>query len=202
MPTREPRRRLRGLSIWNAAAGWGDDLDRVRRDALLVVRTQLGDRRALAELVEHWHGPVWRFARRMLGGARTADDASQDAWFRALKALPRLREPERFAPWLYTIVRRAVIDHLAETYGAEQPVDDEPAVDDAVDVVLERTELAEGLALLPAVEREALILFHLQDMSIEECAQILQVPAGTVKSRLFRARRLLRDRLIERGYAS
>ena len=67
----------------------GDGLDRFRRDALLVVRTQLGDRRALAELVEHWHGPVWRYARRMLGGARSADDPSQDAWGWALKALPR-----------------------------------------------------------------------------------------------------------------
>ena len=88
-------------------------LDRVGRDALLVVRAQLGDRRALAERVEHWHGPVWRFARRMLNGARSADDASQDAWARALKALPRLREPDGLAPWLLTIVRRAVIDQLA-----------------------------------------------------------------------------------------
>jgi RNA polymerase sigma-70 factor (ECF subfamily) len=118
-----------------------------------------------------------------------------------LKALPRLREPDRFAPWLFTIVRRAVIDQLADTYLPERPIDDRFAVDDAVDVVLGRTELAEGLALLPATEREVLILFHLQDMSLQECAQILQVPAGTVKSRLFRARRLLRDRLTERGFS-
>jgi RNA polymerase sigma factor (sigma-70 family) len=180
---------------------WGDVLDRVGRDALLVVRAQLGDRPALAELVEHWHGPVWRYARRMLNGARSADDASQDAWARALKALPRLREPERFAPWLFTIARRSVIDHLAETYSPEHPIEDHVAVEDEVDVVLERTQVAQGLALLPALEREVLVLFHLQDLSLLECAQVLQIPAGTVKSRLFRARRLLRDRLTEKGYA-
>jgi RNA polymerase sigma-70 factor (ECF subfamily) len=176
-------------------------LDRVSRDALLVVRAQLGDRQALAVLVEHWHGPVWRFARRMLNDARSADDASQDAWARALRALPRLREPDRFAAWLFTIVRRAVIGQLAESYLPEHPIDDRFAVDDAVDAVLGRTEVAQGLARLPALEREVLILFHLHDMSLQECAQILQIPAGTVKSRLFRARRLLRDRLTEMGYS-
>jgi RNA polymerase sigma-70 factor (ECF subfamily) len=181
---------------------WGGDVERVSRDAVLVVRAQLGDRRALTELVERWHGPVWRYARRMLNGTRSADDASQDAWARALKALPRLRDPERFAPWLFTIVRRSVIDQLAPLPGAEHPIDDVVAVgDDAADVVLDRTQVAEGLARLPVPEREVLILFHLQDLSLQDCAHVLGVPAGTVKSRLFRARRLLRDRLAEKGYA-
>jgi RNA polymerase sigma-70 factor (ECF subfamily) len=58
------------------------------------------------------------------------------------------------------------------------------------------------MEVLPAREREVLILFYLHDLAVEDCAQILDIPPGTVKSRLFRARRLLRDRLIEKGYSS
>jgi RNA polymerase sigma-70 factor (ECF subfamily) len=168
---------------------------------LLVVRAQLGDRRSLAELVGHWHDPVWRYVRRMLDGPGRADDVSQEVWAGALRALPKLREPERFAPWLFTIARRSVMDHLREKYSAAEPVGVEQ-VDDEVAAVLDRTQLAEGLADLPPREREVLILFYLHDLALEDCAQVLQIPPGTVKSRLSRARRLLRDRLVERGYSA
>ncbi len=175
-------------------------MDRVRRDALLVVRAQLGDRRSLAELVGHWHEPVWRYVRRMLGRPGLADDVSQEVWAAALKALPALQQPQRFAPWLFTITRRAVMDHLREKYSEADPLDGDPAQSDDVDAVLDRAQVAEGLAELPVCEREVLILFYLHDLALEECAQVLAIPAGTVKSRLFRARRLLRDRLTEKGY--
>ncbi|MEO6090198.1 MAG: RNA polymerase sigma factor [Umezawaea sp.] len=177
-------------------------MDRGGRDALLVVRAQLGDRRSLAELVGHWHDPVWRYVRRMLDGPGRADDVSQEVWASALKALPGLNQPERFAPWLFTIARRSVIDHLREKYSRADPLDDEQVDGDDVAAVLDRAQLAEGLAGLPAREREVLILFYLQDLALEDCAQVLEIPKGTVKSRLFRARRLLRDHLIEKGYSS
>jgi RNA polymerase sigma factor (sigma-70 family) len=176
-------------------------VDRVGRDALLVVRAQLGDRRSLAELVGHWHDPMWRYVRSMLGAADRADDVTQEVWAAALKGLPGLRQPERLAPWLFTIARRAVVDHLREKYSQQDPPDGEH-VDDEVDAVLDRAQVTEGLAELPAREREVLSLFYLQDMTLDDCAQVLDVPSGTVKSRLFRARRLLRDRLVGKGYTS
>lgn len=177
-------------------------MDRVRRDALLVVRAQLGDRRALAELVGLWHEPVWRYVRRMLDGPGRADDVSQELWAAALKALPRLRQPERFAPWLFTIARRSVMDQLRREYGQPDPLTVEEDVGDGVEAVLDRAQVAEGLAELPVREREVLVLFYLLDLALEDCAQVLDVPPGTVKSRLFRARRLLHDRLVEKGYTS
>lgn len=174
-------------------------MDRWERDALLVVRGQLGDRGALAELVEHWHLPVWRYVRRMLGEPGRADDVSQEAWAAALRALPALRDAERFAPWLFTIARRSVMNHLRERYGLQDTAGDEQ-VDDGTAGVLDRVELGDGLADVPPREREVLVLHYLLDLSLDECAQVLDVPPGTVKSRLFRARRLLRDRLIEKGY--
>ncbi|WP_245674280.1 MULTISPECIES: sigma-70 family RNA polymerase sigma factor [Actinoplanes] len=173
--------------------------DRARRDALLVVRAQLGDRRALAELVSHWHDPIWRYIRRMLDRPGAADDVAQEAWAAALRALPRLRDPDRFAPWLMTIARRAVLDQLRERYRPEPGGEATVHHSDEADEALDRAIVADGLAGLPPVEREVLILYYLHDLSAEDCAQILGVPRGTVKSRLFRARRMLRAHLIERG---
>ncbi|WP_433833090.1 RNA polymerase sigma factor [Actinoplanes sp. CA-015351] len=175
-------------------------MDRVARDARLVVRAQLGDRRALAELVGHWHEPLWRYVRRMTGNP---DDVTQQAWAAALGALPRLREPERFAPWLFTIARRALTDQLRVGYASPEPLEsDIPDDRDAVDDVLDRAQVTEGLDGLPPPEREVIELFHLHDLSLHECSEVLAVPVGTVKSRLHRARRLLRDHLIAKGYES
>jgi len=177
-------------------------VDTVGRDALLVVKAQLGDRRALADLVGHWHEPLWRYVRRMLGDSGVADDVSQEAWAGVLKALPGLRQPERFAPWLFTIARRSVMDRLKDSYRPQDLAETDRTVDDPAAAVLDRTQVVEGLAGLPVPEREALILFYLHDLAVQDCAQVLEVPVGTVKSRLSRARRLLRDHLTDRGYQS
>jgi RNA polymerase sigma factor (sigma-70 family) len=171
------------------------------RDALLVVRAQLGDRTALGELVGRWHLPVWRYVRAMLGDRVRADDVSQEAWARALRALPGLRQPERFAPWLLIIARRAVQADLRQAYD-DTPHPEEHATADETTGVLDRAQISEGLAGLPLREREVLILFYLHDLALDDCAQILTVPPGTVKSRLNRARRLLRDQLTEKGYTA
>jgi RNA polymerase sigma factor (sigma-70 family) len=176
-------------------------VDRIRRDALLVVRAQLGDRRSLAELVGYWHEPVWQYVRRMLDRPGLTDDVSQEAWAAALKALPGLQQPDRFAAWIFTIARRSVLNHLRQKYREADRVDEDPAADDEVAAVLDRAQVADALAHLPAPEREILILFYLHDLALEDCAQVLAIPEGTVKSRLFRARRLLRGHLIEKGYS-
>jgi RNA polymerase sigma-70 factor (ECF subfamily) len=176
------------------------DVEATGRDALLVVEAQLGDRRALADLVGHWHEPVWRYVRRMLNGPGVADDVSQEVWAAALRALPGLRQPERFAPWLFTIARRSVLDRLKHEYRPEDLAEPDQAVDDHASAVLDRAQVDEGLAAVPAREREVLVLFYLQDLALEDCAQVLEIPVGTVKSRLSRARQMLRDRLIEKGY--
>jgi RNA polymerase sigma-70 factor (ECF subfamily) len=185
-------------------AGKGADVDRAERDAQLVVRAQLGDRQALGDLVERWHLPVWRYVRRMLDGPGPADDVSQEVWAAALRGLPRLQQPDRFAPWLLTIARRAVLNRVREKYGTPEPAEldtDTVSADESADVV-DRVEIAAGLAALPVREREVLVLFYLHDLGLEECGQILEIPPGTVKSRLFRARRMLREQMTRQGYRS
>ncbi|MGW0805518.1 RNA polymerase sigma factor [Nonomuraea sp. NPDC002799] len=163
-------------------------------DELLVVRAQLGERAALAELVRLWHEPVRTYVRRMLDPSR-ADDVAQEVWLAVVRGLPRLRDPARFAPWLFTIARRAVTDRLREEYArAERAERPEPVAEDPVAAVVDRAGLVTALAGLPVIEREILVLHYLEDLSVAECAQICGVPAGTVKSRLNRARRRLREK--------
>ncbi|WP_433729618.1 RNA polymerase sigma factor [Actinoplanes sp. CA-051413] len=178
-------------------------------DELLVVRCQLGEREAFAELVRAWHPAVERYVGRMLGGP--ADDVVQEVWLAVVKGLPRLRQPDRFAPWLFTIARRAVMNRLRDAYAhpKPEPIDNRPAEDgpgndgagdDEAEAVVNRETLGGALAALPAPEREVLLLFYLEDLPLTTCAQICAVPVGTVKSRLHRARILLREELVRKGY--
>jgi RNA polymerase sigma-70 factor (ECF subfamily) len=157
----------------------------------VVVRAQLGEREAVAELVRGWHEPVWGYVRRMLGRDDVADDVSQEVWLAVVRGLPRLKEPDRFAAWLFTIARRSVVNQLRDKYAdpPQTPLYDEP---DLADHVVDRVDVMRLIDRIPVVEREVLVLFHLEDLGLEECAEVLAVPVGTVKSRLHRARRLLR----------
>ncbi len=168
-------------------------------DELLVIRCQLGEREAFTELVQGWHPRVERYVGRMLGGPD--DDVVQEIWLAVVKGLPRLRRPDRFAPWFFTVARRAVMNRLREAYTRPEPAPiDDARGDDAAEGVINRETLAGALAALPAREREVLLLFYLEDLPLEACAQICAVPVGTVKSRLNRARRLLRQELVRKGY--
>ncbi|MFD5570645.1 RNA polymerase sigma factor [Streptomyces cadmiisoli] len=175
-----------------------------RREGLLVVRCQLGERAAFQELVQIWHAPLWRYVRGMVGSPHLADDLAQDAWVAVVRGLTRLRQPERFAPWLFTIARRTVADHLRQAYQASvtSVQEADAVVDDPHSGVLTTMQVEAGLNGLPPLEREVLILFHLEDLSLATCAEVLGVPPGTVKSRLHRARHMLRSVLAERGYGA
>jgi RNA polymerase sigma factor (sigma-70 family) len=176
-------------------------------DELLVVRAQLGSRSALEDLVARWQRPVWLYVRRMLDAER-ADDVAQEAWIAVVRALPRLREPDQFAPWLFTIVRRAALNRLrgqytdrhdlVGTFGSDHDRSDGGARN-PVDALVDRAEMVARLAGLPLLEREVLVLHYLEDLSVEDCAQVCGVPAGTIKSRLNRARRMLREHVEEEG---
>lgn len=174
---------------------------RGREDEWLVVRCQLGERPAFDELIERWHAPLWSYLRRLAGDDDAADDLAQDVWLRVLRGIGRLRDGAKLRPWLFGIARRAAMDRLRVRYAA--PMSDvdvstlptaEPAMPEE-DLLLLRDELAR----LPLVEREALTLFYLQELSLGEVAEVLEVPVGTVKSRLFRARQLLRRELESKG---
>jgi RNA polymerase sigma-70 factor (ECF subfamily) len=168
-----------------------------RADELLAIRCQLGERAAFDALIARWHEPVWRYLRRLSNSDDAAADLSQDTWMRVIRGISKLREPASLRPWLFGIARRAAMDRFRREYrqalGSDAPLEDLATPEVDADLEAELAALESRLASLPLRERETLALFYLRELSIEQIAALLTVPAGTVKSRLFRARQMLRE---------
>lgn len=168
-------------------------------DALIAVRCQLGDVDAFDELVSRFHPPLLTYARRLTGSEDAAADAVQEIWLRVIRAMPRLREPRRLRSWIFGVAHRALMDRFRHQYANPEVTgtDLSDAAAQPEDVTTEeRSEAVDAaLATLPLAEREVVTLFYLQELTLADIAAALDLPVGTVKSRLFRARRSLRAAL-------
>jgi len=168
------------------------------RQALLVVRCQLREEDALDDLVGLWHQRLWRYTRTLVPSDEAANEAIQNVWLRILRGLPALRAPELFPSWAYRIAYRAAMDQLRMKYAdaLKEPLEDDVDGGRNTEVELERKldveKLYVALAELPLMERNVLSLFYLEELSLVEISGVVDAPVGTVKSRLFRARRMLR----------
>ncbi|MFT5288529.1 MAG: RNA polymerase sigma factor (sigma-70 family) [Planctomycetota bacterium] len=173
----------------------GDDLRRAASE-LLCLRCQGGERAAWQELVAIWEHPLFYYLKRMSRSDDEALHALQETWVRVFTSLPQLKDPARLAPWLYTIARRALISCIHELRDERQAHSDvEEEVDLGRDPVgeFDDAELVHwGLEKLPLPQRELLVLAFMKDLSMLEIANVLDVPVGTVKSRLNKARADLR----------
>jgi RNA polymerase sigma-70 factor (ECF subfamily) len=168
-------------------------------DDYLVLLAQGGSRDALARLVERWTPKLMAFAARTLGTTEVARDVVQDAWESALRGIRRLEDPARFRAWLYAIAARKCADAMRGKYRSQniaasaQAVAREPA--DAEADNNDRLDLVAALKRLPLEQRVAVSLYFGEEMSVAEIAAITDAPEGTVKSRLFAARKALRENL-------
>ena len=182
-------------------------------EAVLIERSQGGDLDAFNTLVLTYQGQVYNLCLRMLGSPQAAEDAAQEAFIAAYRAVPRFRGG-RFRAWLLRIAANACYDELRRRHSRPQapldaPVDDErpsaelPSSDEPLEQRAERLELArclqEGLASLPPDQRLAVILRDVQGLAYEEVAEATGASLGTVKSRISRGRAALRDFLLARG---
>lgn len=177
-----------------------------RQLELLAIRCQLGEPKGLTELVDRFHAPLWGYLRATVGDPAVAEELLQEAWVRVFRGLPRLRRPERLRSWLFTVARRAFLDRLRSRYRDRpfEPLDE--AVQSTSAAETEDLLAWEDMALLrveverlPLPEREAVHLYYHQELDLKHVAEVLSVPVGTVKSRLYRARRRLRTELQKRG---
>ncbi|MEO7579342.1 MAG: sigma-70 family RNA polymerase sigma factor [Massilia sp.] len=176
-------------------------------DALIVVRCQLGERAAFDQLIKRWQTPLWRYARNLTGSKHAADDVAQEVWLRVLRGIARLRDGAGLRAWLFGIARNILMDRLRQQYA--WPVSDEADFDSLAaadegwaEHEIELAALQTALAALPLRENEVLTLFYLQELTLEQIAALLGIPSGTVKSRLFRARKMLRQQLDQQGVLS
>ena len=168
------------------------DKDTVARN-LLAARCRRGDRAALEELVRTFEGRLFYFVRRLVGNEADAWDVVQKTWVRVLGGIEKLDDPGSLVPWLYQIARHTALTHARlRDPPVELPaeVPDPGAADPADFGDAERVH--HGLVRLSLPHREVLTLFFLADLGVEQIAEVLGVPTGTVKSRLHYAKLALR----------
>ena len=163
---------------------------------MLVIDAQDGSRKALDALVRHHHRNLLRFAYSLCGDVALAQDAVQDAWIKVAGRLRRLDDPRAFRGWVYHAVRWRVRDLLKRSHRDDRSLDDVDAESQPAVVERDRDsriDLGAAIADLPGSDRETLQLFYVNGLTIPEIAVVLDIPSGTVKSRLNRARNQLRQ---------
>jgi RNA polymerase sigma-70 factor (ECF subfamily) len=180
-------------------------------EVALVARARSGDQDAFGVLVRLHQRQVYNLAMRILRDSEEAYEATQEVFFAAWQGLAGFRGQARFGTWLYRIAYNyclragearkrdiaARAELLAESAREQRPerrISAEHAAHAEQDL---REAVRNGIASLPAKYRAVLVLRHLQDLTYEEMAQVMRVPIGTVKTQLFRARSMLKDRLQE-----
>ena len=172
----------------------GHDYREAVLDQWLVLRSQGGDAEAFSTLVRRWTPRLVRHAGRLLDTAEEANDAAQDAWLSITGGLHKLNDPAAFRRWAYRITTRRCADQIrknqrtrkTEAAAARPETDQDPGFDgDDVD------QLRAAIRTLPTERRLVLALLYVDGLTVAEIASALEIPTGTVKSRL----RLARDEL-------
>jgi RNA polymerase sigma-70 factor (ECF subfamily) len=173
----------------------------------LVAAAQGGDARAFEALVVKYQDRIFRLIQRLVGGVENVEDLAQEVFIRAFRSLGDFKGESSLYTWLYKIAlnlcrnhyrtkaRRPATEELGEGDGAFDYEGADPSPEERS---LRREfweQLRGALDELPAEQREAVVFCDLEGMSYEEMADFLGVPIGTVRSRIFRGRRALQQRL-------
>ncbi len=183
-------------------------------DAYLVKRTLEGDIRAFEALIDKYKNMVFTISFRMLGNHADAEDASQEVFLRLFNSLKKYNSNHKFSNWLYQITMNICRDELRKRKNAKGNISlDEPLKEqDGKDIaslipddynlperIVEENELRDRLEMaiqkLPPDYREPLALRYTKGLSYEDISSILKLPVGTVKVRIHRARRMIREAL-------
>lgn len=169
-----------------------------------IAACQKGDRDAYELIVRRYAARAIGVARTILRDAALAEDAAQEAFVRAFRAIRRFKINEPFYPWLYRILKNACLSRLKRRRRVEASLDSEdappvagPPSDPAVTAGRKelRATIDAALARLSEPHREILYLAHFEELSYKEIAACLSIPIGTVMSRLWAARQALRKTL-------
>ena len=155
-------------------------------------------RLSISDLVEQHYELLHRFAYRLSGSSADAEDLVQQAFLTAQTKLEQLRNPEKARSWLFTIVhnafRKQLRRHNPRTFST-LTTEPEPEVDSEVDTIANADALQTALNQLSEEYRTPLILFYFEDFSYKQIAEMLEIPVGTVMSRLSRGKTHLRQRM-------
>jgi RNA polymerase sigma-70 factor (ECF subfamily) len=179
-------------------------------DERLALRCRLGELAAFAELVETMERPLLYFARSIVHDDEAALDVLQAVWMTAFRQLRRLDEPAALRSWLYRVTRGHAVDHVRRDVArtsAERALAEEaeevatPCEGPRFDAE-DAAALHRALGTLDVRHREVLVLHFLEDMSVDEVASVVGCPPGTVKSRIYHAKRTLKEALLRHGHGT
>jgi len=190
-------------------------------DGELIEKAISGREDGFEELVRRYQRPIINYTYRMLNNYDASLDVTQEVFIKVYNSLARYSSDYKFSTWLYRIAHNAAIDYMRRNSVSQQSLEAENA-DGTYQLQIEspnptpeqeratpeqerersewRTEIESVVRCLPAVYRELILLRHAQDLSYDEIAEITNLPLGTVKNRLFRAREMMREIFIERGF--
>jgi RNA polymerase sigma-70 factor (ECF subfamily) len=192
------------MSDWAGALTWSGDETR------LVTELQAGSETAFDWLVTHYHGPVFNLILSMLGDPADAADGAQEVFLKAFRGIRSFRQGSSLKTWLYRIAIREALNHkrwfrrhLQKNVSIDAEVEEGQArieVEDLGATPFEQlatreiqTAVQDALQQVPGVFRTAVILRDLEGLSYDEVAEVLECSVGTVKSRILRGRRALKD---------
>jgi RNA polymerase sigma-70 factor (ECF subfamily) len=193
------------VSDWASALSWGRD------ESELVTELQAGSETAFDWLVTHYHGPVYNLILSMLGNTSDAADGTQEVFLKAFRGIRCFRQGSSLKTWLYRIAIREALNHkrwFKRHLQKNVSIDAEPDGHNAIEIEdlsatpfdqLAAHEIQEAvqqaLQEIPEVFRGAVILRDLEGLTYEEIAEVLECSVGTVKSRILRGRRALKELL-------
>ncbi len=183
-------------------------------DGELIQTAIRGREDGFEELVRRYQRPIIGYIYRMLNNYDASLDVTQEVFIKVYNSLERYSSEYKFSTWLYRIAHNAAIDYMRRNSVNQQSIETENA-DGTYQLQIEspqpnpeqerersewRREIETVVKCLPQVYRELILLRHAQDLSYDEIAEITNLPLGTVKNRLFRAREMMREIFVERGF--
>jgi len=172
-------------------------IDRVDRpveqlvDEILVMDCQSGSAKALEMLVSRWQKRLWQYAYRLTGNTEGAWDVTQESWLGIIKGLRKLHDPTKFKAWAYRITTNKSIDWMRKSKAVKQISIEE--IQEHQHKAKKDTGVKELLEKLDFRKRVVLSLYYFEELRISEISEALKIPAGTVKSRLAKARKELKE---------
>ena len=180
-------------------------------DIELIQRALSGEQHAYREILKRYRAPLYNLLFRMVRDKMETEDLVQEAFIKAFGSLATFNDEYAFSTWLYKIAINNCIDHLRKkrlkTFSLDKPIDSSdgdikreiPDLTYQPDHTLLSKEkdklIADAIQNLPEKYRISIVLRHNEDKSYEEISQILKIPLGTVKARIFRAREMLKKQL-------
>lgn len=191
-------------------------IDGVRQftDGELIARAINGRAEGFEELVRRYQRPITSYIFRMLGNYESSLDVAQEVFIKVYNSLTKYSPEYKFSTWLYRIAHNAAVDHLRRNSVNLQSLEAENG-EGTFELQIEsrtatpeqeherrewRSEIESVVRCLPPSYRDLILLRHGRDLSYDEIAQVTSLPLGTVKNRLFRAREMMREMFIERGF--